>query len=165
MHGHNVYGHPYFHSFTRFRRGPSRLWWFFLGGAAVAIWNHTHRTDADRRRFTWCGERRIGRGDDDAHAGEGRWGRRGETSTMAVPNSRAELGSHKENAGGEDHREPEPLWKLRSEKEEDRLRVIRDIEVREKLLNAREKVCARAQILHRDHANRRLPCFEGAQRH
>jgi hypothetical protein len=139
----NYYGNP-LHHYGRFRRGPSRILWFLLGGAAFAIWNHSHQLEPERRRFAWCRDRLTGRDDRDRvdHATEARRGRRGETSAMATQTSAIEAGFTKEDARTDDNWESEPLWKLRSEKEAERRRTVRDIEVREQLLNAREKVCA-----------------------
>lgn len=134
------YNQP-FHHYGRYRRGPSRLWWFFLGGAAVAIWHHNCKPEVERRRFAWfreCGGRQLAGRDD---AVEARRGRGGETSPIATQKSGLGAGSSMENAKEDGGWESEPLWKLRSEKEAERMRAVRDMEVREQLSNTRERVC------------------------
>lgn len=155
----NFYGQP-FHHYGRFRRAPSRIVWFLLGGAAFAIWNYGHQSEAHRRRFTWCRDRLAGRDNHDRVDYDTRG--RSETSPMATQKPAIEAGSTKQDARTDNNWESEPLWKLRSEKEAERMRTVRDIEVREQLLNAREKVLCIDLTLSNGFANE---FFEGAKRH
>ena len=117
MHPHHYYG-PYY------RRGPRRLWWFFLGGAAVAMWHHFSQK-SEREGLFWRRDcRRVKDGNDSAQLNAA---------------SNEETKTRKES----DERNPswEPLWKLRSEKEQERKQHQREVEYREDLLKAREAVC------------------------
>lgn len=137
--------HPNYHpgqpfgGYYRYSRGPSRIWWFLLGAGAFAAWNYMHKTDSERRRFGWNRERCV-KGRDQDHPADTR-GRRDDVPAAVAQNQGPEYGSPGSQSRNDAEWGSEPLWRLRSEKEAERLKTARDIEVREQLLNAREKVC------------------------
>lgn len=128
---HYPHGQP-FGGYYHYRRGPSRFWWFLLGAGAVMAWNYAHKSETERRRFGWRWDRCV---KDDASRG-----RREDGFTAPVRNAEQEYASSLDEARREDGQGYEPMWRLRSEKEAERQKAIRDMEVREQLLNAREKV-------------------------
>lgn len=135
MHPNYYHGHP-FGGYANYRRGPSRFWWFLLGAGALATWNYWQKPESERRRFGWRRDRCL-KGREDEYAAEATRGRKDDTSAMttqATGSLPRDDTRHEENWGAE------PLWRLRSEKEAERLKAIREMEVREQLLNAREKV-------------------------
>ncbi|PVG00479.1 hypothetical protein CPB86DRAFT_189883 [Serendipita vermifera] len=134
MHGHHWYPGYY-------RRGPSRLWWFFLGGAAVAWWNyHTNKPENAHRRFGWCSRREIQERQQQQQQTPVDYAAPAATSqTVTGPfNERSPQGQWGE---WRQQTESEPLWKLRGEKERERVEREREMEFRENMLKAREKVC------------------------
>lgn len=134
MHGHHWYPGYY-------RRGPSRLWWFFLGGAAVAWWNyHTNKPENAHKRFGWCYRREIQeRQQQQQQQTPVDYAAPAATSqTVTGPfNERSPQGQWGE---WRQQTESEPLWKLRGEKERERVEREREMEFRENMLKAREKV-------------------------
>ncbi|KAG8765308.1 hypothetical protein FRC19_007503 [Serendipita sp. 401] len=123
---HHHYGTPGYHYY---RRGPSRLWWFFLGGAAVAFWQYKsqQRWNEGERRGWFCGGSSRRREIQDERPTTNSW-----NATPLPPPTREELEAQK--------REPEPLWRLRGEKEAERRRQEQEAEFRDDLDRAREKV-------------------------
>ncbi|KIM29419.1 hypothetical protein M408DRAFT_328691 [Serendipita vermifera MAFF 305830] len=101
-------------------------------------WNYAHKSETERRRFGWRWDRCV---KDDASRG-----RREDGFTAPVRNAEQEYASSKDEARREDGQGYEPMWRLRSEKEAERQKAIRDMEVREQLLNAREKVCVHEKL-------------------
>jgi hypothetical protein len=130
MHGH---WHPGY-----YRRGPSRLLWFFLGGAAVAWWHYKANPEYAQKRFGWCHRREI----------EQQQQPRPPVDYSAPPTtSQSPVGPNEKFTKGpwgesREQTESEPLWKLRGEKERERLEREREMEFRENMLKAREKVCS-----------------------
>lgn len=121
---------PYY---GRFRRGPSRLFWFFLGGAAVYFWQYKYYQSAngngDSKFLGWC-NRRLLKNRDEREGNEWRDGRQERQERQES----GELGWRKTPG------EPEPLWKLRTEREADQKRLAQEAEFREDMNKAREKV-------------------------
>ena len=124
-----------------YRRGPSRLWWFFLGGAAMAWWQYhsANKVDRDHRTGFWCGgarRKRELRGDPDSEPTTYQY----QSASVAHPSGGPAVATGS-------RADPEPLWRLRSEKEQERRQREREDAFREDLVNAREKVRRKSMSL------------------
>lgn len=123
--------HPHYYG-AYYNRGPRRFWWFILGGATVALWHHW--SEKKERGGLFC--RRE-------------WRRVTDRNEPApVNNASNDTGYSYSSEESKPLRETqerkltsEPLWKLRSEKEQERKQHEKEVEYREDMLRAREAVC------------------------
>lgn len=124
------YPHHYYGAY--YRHGPRRLWWFFLGGAAVTMFHHFSQKK-EREGLFWRRDcRRVKDGNDPAQFNIA-------SNEVGYAYSGEDTKTRREN----DEQKPswKPLWKLRSEKEQERRQHQQEVEYREDLLKAREAVC------------------------